>query len=111
MAALAGVVHDGQGAAGHKHNGGNDNPQGGFHHATSLLRVPQTPSIAQINRASHERTVNGTACTEVQVRLLLRTMEIVSRTMGFGGGLLLHSRYCAREALGAASPSPLGGLQ
>jgi len=27
--------------------------------ATSLLRVPQTPIIAQINRASHERTVNG----------------------------------------------------
>jgi hypothetical protein len=27
--------------------------------ATSLLRVPQTPTIAQINRASHEHTVNG----------------------------------------------------
>ena len=58
MSALARVVHDREGAAGHKHNGGKDNEDGGFH-CDLATAGPPTPLIAQINRASHERTVNG----------------------------------------------------
>jgi hypothetical protein len=110
MAGLAGAVHDRQGAAGHKHHGGEDNQQRGFHRDLATAG-PRTPFNGRLNRSSDERAVNE-LCTEVQVRLLLRTMEIVLRTLGFDGRLLLHSPLggtCAR--LGAASRSPLGGLR
>jgi hypothetical protein len=64
MAALAGVVHNGQGASGHKHNGGDDNQQGGFHRDLATAGPPN-PFKPQINRSSNERAMNKLKRTEV----------------------------------------------
>ena len=58
MAALAGVVHDRQGAAGHKHNGGDDNQQRGFH-CDLATAGPPNPFNGQFNVAQNERAVNA----------------------------------------------------
>jgi len=84
-AALAGAVHDRQSAAGYKHNGGENNQQRGSHRDLATAGPPN-PYNGQFNVAQNERAVNARHYTEVQVRVLLRTMRFVGRTMGFGDG-------------------------
>lgn len=80
--------------------------------ATSLLRVPQTPTIAKINRASHEHTVNGPHVPRYRSVCSCEQMELVLRTMGFGGGLVhtrsVKRRY-ARYGFGGCKPFAFRG--
>jgi hypothetical protein len=57
-AALAGVVHDRQRAAGSKQDYREDNQQGGFHYDLALLRVPRTCPVSSY-LGSNEPAVNA----------------------------------------------------
>jgi hypothetical protein len=57
MAALAGVVHNRQGAAGDDHNRGEDNQQGGLHCDLANAGPPSLP-VAEFNATLNEHPVN-----------------------------------------------------
>ena len=45
ITALAGVVHDRQGASGHDHDGGEDNQQGSLHWDLTVAGPPSLPVV------------------------------------------------------------------
>jgi hypothetical protein len=58
MVALAGIVHDREAAAGHEHNGAEDNQQGSLH--LDDLRCCGAPAYWPLNYPdSNERTMNA----------------------------------------------------
>lgn len=73
LLALAGVVHDRQGAAGQYHKSGGDDQQGGFDFDLATAGPPKHHLPANYP-GSDERTVNGATYTEVQLHQLLCTI-------------------------------------
>ncbi len=58
MAALAGIIHEGQGAAGPERNRRENNQKGGFHRDLATVVPPNYPTC-KINRGPNEHAMNA----------------------------------------------------